>query len=74
MQYYELVVRDVASLSIRTIASEERWTPGDRFLSGSALLVIDEVMDIDEFGVVRVVCSRLDGSDPVSSIVPRRSA
>lgn len=69
MHRYELVVRDVGSLSIRTVESEQPWTVGDRLLTGSGSLVIDEVTDADEFGIVRVLCKRLAGSD-VTPITP----
>ena len=74
MHRYELVVEDVASLSIRTVESEQSWTAGDRLLTGSDSLVIDEVTDADEFGIARVLCKRLPGSDAVTPITPPTSA
>ena len=71
MHRYELVVRDVGSLSIRTVESEQPWTAGDRLLTGSDALVIDEVTDADEFGIERVLCKRLADSGEVTSITPR---
>ena len=70
MHRYELVVRDAASLSIRTFESEQRWAVGDRLLMGSDSLVIDEVTDINEFGVARVLCNRRAEDDAVKSIRP----
>jgi hypothetical protein len=72
MHRYELVVRDVGSLSIRTVESEQVWTAGDRLLTGSDSLVIDEVTDADEFGIARVVCKRLAGPGaPTPITLPR---
>jgi hypothetical protein len=70
MHRYELVVRDVGSLSIRTVESEQRWTAGDRLVTGSDSLVIDEVTDADEFGITRVLCKRLADPGEVKSITP----
>jgi len=73
MHRYELVVRDVGSLSIRTVESEQPWTAGDRLLTSTDSLVIDEVTDADEFGITRVVCKRLADSGTVKSITPPTS-
>ena len=70
MHRYELVVRDVGSLSIRTVESEQPWTAGDRLVTDSDSLVIDEVTDADEFGIARVLCKRLSDSGEVKSITP----
>jgi hypothetical protein len=74
MHRYELVVEDVASLSIRTVESEQAWTVGDRLVTGSDSLVIDEVTAPDEFGIARVVCKRIAGFGVVTSLTPRASA
>ncbi len=73
MHRYELVVRDVGSLSIRTVESEQPWSAGDRLLTGSDALVIDEVTDADEFGIERVLCKRLSDSGAVTPITPPAS-
>jgi hypothetical protein len=73
MHRYELVVRDVGSLSSRTVESEQSWTAGDRLLTGSDSLVIDEVTDADEFGIERVLCKRHSDSGAVTAITPPTS-
>ena len=73
MHRYELVVEDVASLSIRTVESEQSWTVGDRLLTGSDSLLIDEVTTPDEFGIARVVCKRIADFGAVTPLTPRGS-
>jgi len=72
MHRYELV-EDVASLSIRTVESEQSWTVGDRLLTGSDSLLIDEVTTPDEFGIARVVCKRIADFGAVTPLTPRTS-
>lgn len=74
MHRYELVVDDVASLSIRTVESEQLWTVGDRLIAGSDSLVVDEVTAPDEFGLARVVCKRIGDVGVVTALTPRASA
>jgi hypothetical protein len=74
MHLYELVVEDVGSLSIRTVESEQSWTVGDRLVTGSDSLVIDEVTAPDEFGIARVVCKRIVDGAVVTALTPRASA
>jgi hypothetical protein len=74
MHLYELVVEDVGSLSIRTVESEQSWTVGDRLVTGSDSLVIDEVTAPDEFGIARVICKRIVDGGVVTALTPRASA
>ena len=74
MHRYQLVVDDVASLSIQTVESEQLWTVGDRLVTGSDPLVIDEITAPDEFGIARVVCKLIADVDAVTALTPRASA
>ena len=73
MHLYEVVVEDVASLSIRTVESEQSWTVGDRLVTGNDALVIDQVTAPDEFGIARVVCKRIADFGAVTPLTPRGS-